>query len=71
MEIKHVVTHREYTHSGEFHRSFSLAYRLLDEACCDANFVLNYYKATNLITAVNACNITVRGPKGRFMKWRN
>lgn len=72
MEIKqYVVTHREYRHDGTFDRSFSMPVLGLANAVDDANLVLDCYTANEVVMAVTPCNIVVRGPKGRFMKWRN
>lgn len=69
--MKFVVTHREYRNDGTFHRSFSLPNEDLPNAVADAHLVLECYSATIDLQAVGPCNIVVRGPKGRFMKWRN
>lgn len=70
-KVKYVVTHREYTHDGEFIRSFSLPQEKLEDAVHDASLVVLCYTATEEMAAVHPCNVTVRGSKGRFVKWRN
>lgn len=70
-KVKYVVTHREYAHSGEFSRSFSLPHLNLEEAVYDAELVVGHYNETEEMASVHPCNVVVRGPKGRFMKWRN
>ena len=70
-KVKYVVTHREYTHEGEFIRSFSLPQDNLYDATKDAELIIHCYTETLDMAAVHPCNIVVRGPKGRFVKWRN
>ncbi|MGL5016209.1 MAG: hypothetical protein ACRC6V_18315 [Bacteroidales bacterium] len=66
-----VVAHREYTKEGQFHRVFSLPHNRIADAIADANLILYCYTETVDLQAVNPCNITVRGPNGRFMKWKD
>lgn len=67
----YVVTHREYRHDGTFDRTFSMPIIGLSTAIMDANLVLDCYTANEVVMAVTPCNIVVRGPDGRFVKWRN
>lgn len=67
----YVVTHREYRHDGTFDRSASISHLGLNVAVVDANLVAEFYTANDLVMAVTPCNIVVRGPDGRFVKWRN
>lgn len=71
MHTPYEVTHRNYTHDGEFVSTLSLPWMTEHDATTDANIVLNGYVATKKLQAVTACNIIVRGPNGRFVKWKN
>lgn len=68
----YTVTYRNYLKTGEFVTAKSFTWSHEDQAKSDARLALEIGgEGFGILAALNPCNISVRGPNGKFIKWRN